>query len=161
MATHCRLIWSPTSFLHDHESLKLITSPTGTYDVQAVTLTPQTSGGLEVSCTFMDGSVASGCEITLCRMGQADDTVCMNITLQRDSPSTLVEISGNYSITQVVEVESDGQRVTVDLQYNQGSLVALVTASVRVTTAATTISKLKFRLIQSVTGELCFCCCPT
>lgn len=83
----------------------------------------------------MERSIATGCELTLCRReqggGAGEDSfvMCRNITLQRVAPSTLVEIEalGTYAITQVVEVESDGERRIIDVDYIQGSLEASLT----------------------------------
>ena len=89
----------------------------GTYDVQSVNITAL-PGGLELSCTFVSGSQAQSCLLTVCRV--EDGSSCIpNTTLTRNdsgSPTFTKLVTnlppGMYTIRQVAEVERDGE-VTV------------------------------------------------
>ena len=103
--------------------------------MQAVTLAPQ-AAGLLVSCVFLERSAATGCEVTLCRReGQGQLTLCMSVMLEPATPSTLVGglAAGTYVITQVVEVEGDGERTEVNINSVQGSLEAMLTTIMVIT----------------------------
>ena len=71
------------------------------------------AGGLELSCTFAEGSQAQSCILAICRMENSMEVSCMNITISREEP----QISGRqtnlqpglYVVREVAEVESDGQ----------------------------------------------------
>ena len=74
-------------------------------------------GGLELSCTFVNGSQAQSCLLTVCRV--EDGSSCtQNTTITRNGGSlTFTKLvtnvpSGMYTIRQVAEVERDGE-VTV------------------------------------------------
>ena len=92
---------------------------TGTYDVQSVSGTA-IAGGLELSCTFAEGSHAQSCILTVCRMENYSVAgSCMSININRDSedPQTSVRIMnlqpGLCVVREVAEVESDGQITTL------------------------------------------------
>ena len=74
-------------------------------------------GGLNLSCTFVSGSQAPSCLLTVCRV--EDVSSCIpNTTITRNGGSlTFTKLvtnlpSGMYTIRQVTEVERDGE-VTV------------------------------------------------
>ena len=85
-----------------------------TYDVQLVngTILPQ-DGGVELSCTFAEGSHAQSCILSICRMEDDIEEPCMNITINREENTVNGQIinlqPGLYIIREVAEVESDGQ----------------------------------------------------
>lgn len=91
----------------------------GTYDVQSVrSRITGDSSGLELSCTFMRGSRAQSCRLTVCEElnGVAIEQSCTNVSIarrpnQQISTKTITNFisgSGTYMITEVVEIESDG-----------------------------------------------------
>ena len=86
---------------------------TDTYDVQSVNGRP-IAGGLELSCTFAEGSQAQSCILTICNGTYLE--ICRNISISREDPQTSGRLKGLdpglYTIRKVAEVESDGQ-VTV------------------------------------------------
>ena len=85
-----------------------------TYDVQLVngTVLPQ-DGGVELSCTFAEGSRAQSCILSICRMEDDIEEPCRNITINREENTVNQQIinlqPGLYIIGEVAEVESDGQ----------------------------------------------------
>ena len=93
-----------------------------TYDVQLVngTVLPQ-DGGVELSCTFAEGSRAQSCILSVCRMEGDIEEPCRNITINREENTVNQQIislePGLYIIREVAEVESDGQ-LTVHREKN-------------------------------------------
>ena len=91
-------------------------SLSGTYDVQSVNISA-IAGGLEQSCTFVSGSQAQSCLLTVCRVEDASSCIT-NTTITRNGGSlTFTKLvtnlpPGMYTIRQVAEVERDGE-VTV------------------------------------------------
>ena len=92
----------------------------GTYDVQSVNVTA-IPGGLELSCTFLSGSQAQSCLLTVCRV--EDGLSCIpNITITRNggSPTSTELVNdlqpGMYTIRQVAEVERDGNVTVVNVR---------------------------------------------
>ncbi len=90
----------------------------GTYDVQEVTLSSQGGGReLGLSCSFLVGSLANGCRLTLCRMvGEVDPQTCTEETLPREAPTRVLsnlEV-GMHVITEVADIESDGSINIID-----------------------------------------------
>ena len=71
------------------------------------------TGGVEVSCTFADGSQAQSCILTICRMENGFEESCWNITISRAESTKGQQVAnlqpGVYTITKVAEVESNGQ----------------------------------------------------
>ena len=98
---------------------------TGSYDVQSVHIeSAPDSDRFEVSCTFIKGSSAQGCLLTVCE--RVDDVIdndsCINVTIMRDPgwPTATQEIahefgSGILTITAVAEIERDGHVTIVRL----------------------------------------------
>ena len=89
-----------------------------TYDVQSVSGTA-IAGGLELSCTFAEGSQAQSCILTIYRtmpLENGMEMFAMNITISRENPQTSGRVSnlelGEYVVREVAEVESDGQVTT-------------------------------------------------
>ena len=86
-----------------------------TYDVQSVNGIA-IAGGLELSCTFAEGSQAQSCILTIYRrmsLENAMEIFTANITISRENPQTSGRVSnlelGEYVVREVAEVESDGQ----------------------------------------------------
>ena len=74
------------------------------------TVIPETNG-LELSCTFAEGSQAQSCILTLCKKeNYIIEGSCLNIHVSRNvSIERISNLSpGLYTITEVAEVESDG-----------------------------------------------------
>ena len=98
---------------------------TGTYDVQSVSGTA-IAGGLELSCTFAEGSCAQSCILTVCRMENGKEESCMDIIIGREDTQTSGRIMnlqpGLYVVREVAEVESEGQ-VTI---HNRRSVLELM-----------------------------------
>ena len=88
---------------------------TDTYDVQSVS-GRALSGGLELSCTFAEGSQAQSCILTVCRIENAVEDSCMNTTISREDHHSGIQLvglqHGLYVLRKVAEVERDSQ-VTV------------------------------------------------
>ena len=89
---------------------------TDTYDVQSVN-GAAIPGGLELSCTFAEGSQAQSCILTVCTMYAIGmEEFCMNITIGNEGTQTSRRVSnlalGEYVITKVAEVERDDQVTT-------------------------------------------------
>ena len=85
------------------------------------------AGGLELSCTFAEGSQAQSCILTVCRMENSMEDCCRNLTINRESPQQSGQVTGLqpglYTLRNVIEVESDGsktihERTNVLLQLN-------------------------------------------
>ena len=86
----------------------------GTYDVQSVNISAL-AGGLELSCTFVSGSQAQSCLLTVCSVEDCSVNTTVNITRNGGSLTFAKEVSlqaGMYTIGQVAEKESGGE-VTV------------------------------------------------
>ena len=97
--------------------------------MQGVTLSPE-AGGLRIGCTFLEGSRALGCQLTLCSTEEGAGLVatCRNYTLQRGSPTTLLNMgAGRYVITAVAEMEEEGQLTQLK---NISSILGLLEAFV-------------------------------
>ena len=70
-------------------------------------------GGLELSCTFAEGSQAQSCILTVCRMENGTEESCKNVTISREESTEGQEIKhfrpGLYIIIKVAEVENNGE----------------------------------------------------
>ena len=81
-----------------------------TYDVQSVS-GRAIPGGLELDCTFAEGSRAQRCILTVCRLENGMEEYCMNLTIVRESLQQSGQLTGLqpglYMIKKVTEVESD------------------------------------------------------
>ena len=83
-------------------------------------------GGLELNCTFAEGSQAQSCILTVCRLENGMEEYCMNLTIVRENLQQSGQLTGLqpglYTVKNVTEVESDGSmtflRRTIDLQLN-------------------------------------------
>ena len=105
------------------------------------------AGGLELSCTFADGSQAQSCILTVCKM-ENDIIVegsCINTTITRDpqfltSSGQLTNLQpGLYTISEVAEVESDGG---VTIFRRRGEVLEfMITKSPLTTTSTTSVSE--------------------
>ena len=82
-----------------------------TYDVQSVS-GRAIPGGLELDCTFAEGSQAQSCILTVCRLENGMEEYCMNLTIVRENLQQSKQLTGLqpglYTIKNVTEVESDG-----------------------------------------------------
>ena len=95
----------------------------GTYDIQSVCVSAIASG-LNLSCTFAEGSTAQGCILTVCKVEteRNEENSCTNITVVRNRQTSSSDFQvttlepGIYTITQVQEIESDGVITTVQLE---------------------------------------------
>ena len=71
------------------------------------------TGGVELSCTFADGSQAQSCILTICKMENGFEGSCWNITISRAESTKGQQVAnlqpGLYTIIKVAEVESNGQ----------------------------------------------------
>ena len=93
-----------------------------TYDVQSVNGSAIV-GGLNLSCTFAEGSQAQSCILTVCKVenGNSEGDSCMIITIARNrqlstSSNQVTNFEpGLYSIRNVEEIESDSAITTVQL----------------------------------------------
>ena len=76
------------------------------------------AGGLELRCTFAEGSQAQSCILTVCRLESGALISCMNITINREDPQRSGQIMnlqpGLYVVREVAEVESDGRVTTLN-----------------------------------------------
>ena len=94
-----------------------------TYDVQSVS-GRAIPGGLELDCTFAEGSQAQSCILTVCRLENGMEEYCMNLTIDRENLQQSGQLTGLqpglYAVKNVTEVESDGSvtllRRIIDLQ---------------------------------------------
>lgn len=80
--------------------------------MQAVTISQQDQS-LKITCSYVENSLAQGCQVTACLQHAARDinfSTCSNYTFQRTSSAGLVPISeaGTYVITDVADIEQDG-----------------------------------------------------
>ena len=70
------------------------------------------AGGLELNCTFAEGSQAQSCILTVCRLGNGIEEYCRSVTINRESPQQGGQLTGLqpglYTLRNVTEVESDG-----------------------------------------------------
>ena len=84
----------------------------GTYDVQSVgSRIIAGSNLLELNCTFMRGSHARSCRLTLCEQSSCSNVSIARHRNQQISTKTITDFisgSGTYTITEVAEIESDG-----------------------------------------------------
>ena len=81
-------------------------------------------GGLELDCTFAEGSRAQSCILTVCRLENGMEEYCMNLTIVRENLQQSGQLTGLqpglYIVKNVTEIESDGSmtllRRAVELQ---------------------------------------------
>ena len=70
-------------------------------------------GGLELSCTFGEGSQSQSCILTVCRTENGITEFCKNITINREENIESGQINnlqpGLYTVREVAEVENNGQ----------------------------------------------------
>ena len=78
-----------------------------TYDVQSVS-GRAIPGGLELDCTFAEGSQAQSCILTVRRLENGIEEYCMNLTIVRENPQQSGQLTGVYTVKNVAEIESDG-----------------------------------------------------
>ena len=74
-------------------------------------------GGLELNCTFADGSQAQGCILTISRILESGmDRFIVNVSITRVNSHSIGQVLnldlGEYVVREVAEVESDGQVTT-------------------------------------------------
>ena len=69
-------------------------------------------GGLELDCTFAQGSQAQSCILTVCRLENGMEEYCMNLAIIRENLQQSGQLTGLepglYTVKNVIEVESDG-----------------------------------------------------
>ena len=83
-------------------------------------------GGLELDCTFAEGSQAQSCILTVCRLENGMEEYCVNLIINRENLQQSGQLTGLqpglYAVKNVTKVESDGSvtllRRTVELQLN-------------------------------------------
>jgi hypothetical protein len=83
-------------------------------------------GGLELDCTFIEGSQAQSCILTVCRLENGVEEYCMDLTIVKENLQQSGQLTGLepglYTVRNVTEVESDGSmtlhRRTDALQLN-------------------------------------------
>lgn len=101
-------------------------------------------GGLELNCTFSEGSQAQSCILTIYRiLENGMDIFMKNINISRVDP--LLALSGRvlnldlgeYVVREVAEVESDGQ---VTIHSRRDVLKLVITEPALTTTSESTIS---------------------
>ena len=97
-------------------------------------------GGLELNCTFADGSRAQSCTLTISRILESGmDRFIVNVSITRVNSHSSVQVLnldlGEYVIREVAEVESDGQ-VTTHRRINS-ILTLLITELAPITTSGT------------------------
>ena len=95
-------------------------------------------GGLELDCTFAEGSQAQSCIITLCRIENGMEEFCMSVTISREDSAQNLIINlqpGLYSIKEVAEVESDDQVTVIERKFVTRQLEYLITESLQTTTS--------------------------
>ena len=125
-----------------------------TYDVQSVS-GRAIPGGLELDCTFAEGSQAQSCILTVCRLENGMEEYCMNLTIIRKNLQQSKQLTGLqpglYTVKNVTEVESDGSvtllRRTVALQLTITEPLANVTAPTRTISGTRTIH---FKLLMNL-----------
>jgi hypothetical protein len=79
-----------------------------TYDVQSVS-GRALPGGLELDCTFAEGSQAQSCILTVCRLENGIEEYCIDLTIVREQSGQVTGLQpGLYTVKNVIEVESDG-----------------------------------------------------
>ena len=107
----------------------------GTYDVQSVSGSA-TVEGRELNCIYAEGSQAQGCVLLIC-----NSSLCINVTIPRDSQSNFIEQVnqlrlGDYTVTAVAEIEEDGEitslrtRDALELMINFPPLELVTTESI-------------------------------
>ena len=76
-------------------------------------------GGLELNCTFADGSRAQSCTLTISRIlipEDGTDRFIVNVSITRVNSHSSGQILnldlGEYVVREIAEVESDGQVTT-------------------------------------------------
>ena len=111
-----------------------------TYDVQSVS-GRAIAGGLELSCTFAEGSQAQSCILTIYRiLENGMERFITNASIRRVNPQTSGQVLnldlGEYVVREVAEVESGGQ-VTIHRRRDVRKLS--VTEPAPVTTSASTM----------------------
>ena len=118
----------------------------GTYDVQSVNISA-IPGGLELSCTFVNGSQAQSCLLTVCRVedDNAVEGLCISITIRNTYMFTSTKQINNlqlgkYTITHVTTT-SGGEVNTVrgiELDVLQVRITDLVTSPSMATMSSST-----------------------
>ena len=81
-------------------------------------------GGLELDCTFAEGSRAQSCILTVCRLENGMEEYCMNLTIVRENLPLNRQLTGLqpglYTVKNVTEIESDDSvtllRIIIDLK---------------------------------------------
>lgn len=106
----------------------------GTYDVQAVMLSSPQIGKLDISCTFIETSLAIGCEVTICQESDNFDR-CRNAIISRNSSIVLDVEIGTYTITNVSVIEVAGIISPIS---NISRLGDVLEASIKLDAAVTT-----------------------
>ena len=110
-------------------------------------------GGLELRCTFAEGSQAQSCILTVCRM---ENEFCTNIIISRENSQSVGQITNLqpdvYIVKVVAEVESDGQ-VTI---HKRTDVLELMIAQSPFTTTFTTPGYSKY-LFSRIQWYYCIC----
>ena len=100
-------------------------------------------GGLELDCTFAEGSQAQSCILTVCRLENGMEEYCMNLTIVRESRQQSWQLTGLqpglYTVKKVTEVESNGS-VTLHRRTDELQLTITEPPPTTVTAPTETIS---------------------
>ena len=107
---------------------------------------------IEVGCTFATNTLAMGCQLTVCRRGDAN--TCMTPQMSPASPRMVLPNlqRGTYTIAQVVEIEQDLSEVIISEVAMLGTLEAILTPTTT-TNEGATVSASKLILDESVVRD--------
>ena len=99
------------------------------------------AGGLELSCTFAEGSQAQSCVLSIYRILENNgDRFITNISISRENPQAIGILAnldlGDYVVRDIAEVERDGQ-MTIHIRIDELELSVIESAPV--TTSASTM----------------------
>ena len=114
---------------------------TDTYDVQSVR-GRTIPGGLELSCTFAEGSQVQSCILTIYRIHKNGmEILIANVSIGREKPQASGQVSnlrlGEYVVREVAEVESDGE---VTIHRRRDVLKLVLTEPATAITSVSTMS---------------------
>ena len=106
---------------------------------------------LEFTCTFIRGSQAQGCRLTVCQTpdyGRAQQPQCRNVTITRDQTRHISTKAENgfdsrlYTIvSEIIEIERDGSETVhgfvpeIDTVYTDPPIVTIRTSATTINTS--------------------------
>ena len=116
-------------------------------------------GGLELNCTFAEGSRAQSCILTVCRLENGMEECCMNLTIVRENLQQSGQLTGLqpglYTVKNVTEVESNG---SVTLHRRTDELQLTITEPPPTTAPTGTISG-GLAILQFIDSHACIIMC--